>query len=252
VAHNEFELFYQPVISVKSRRIVALEALLRWRHPQRGLVSPAEFITMAESTDLIVDIGEWVIRAASAQSLAWRQIGPPNLRIAVNVSARQFACRDMYTTIAKILEHTGLPASGLEVELTESSIFGTTEDTLTALHRLAQLGVGIALDDFGTGYSSLFSLKHLPIDTLKIDRDFVKDLAFNEADLAITEAVIAMAHSIDLTVTAEGVETAEQLELLQALDCDRVQGYFISQPKPAAEIERYLKDDGPWPHDKSG
>jgi EAL domain-containing protein (putative c-di-GMP-specific phosphodiesterase class I) len=211
-----------------------------------GMISPVKFIPLAEETGLIVPIGAWVLRAACAQTRAWQLQGLPPLRVAVNLSARQFAQEDLMATIVKILEETGLAPELLELEITESVTMENPEHATLLLGKLKALGIRIAVDDFGTGYSSLSYLKRLPIDNVKIDRSFIKDIPHDEDDVVITQAVIAMAHSLRLKVIAEGVESEEHLEFLRAHGCDEAQGYLFGAPMPADEFRQLMA------HCKSG
>lgn len=237
---QEFEVFYQARVDAVSRRINGVEALVRWRHPERGLISPAEFIPVAEETGLIVPIGEWVLRAACTQNKAWQMQGLPRIRVAVNLSARQFQQPDLAERVAQILTETQLDPRDLELEITESMTMVHAERTMIVLGALKHMGVHLAMDDFGTGYSSLGYLKQFPIDTLKIDKSFVQNLTSDPNDAAIAEAVIALAHSLNLSVTAEGVETEDQLGFLRRHQCDEVQGYLIGRPVPATIFEQSL------------
>ena len=232
--HNEeFLLHYQPRVSVDSLAITGLEALVRWQHPQLGLVSPSEFIPLAEDTGLIVPIGEWVLRAACLQGRRWIEEGFAPIPIAVNISARQFHDRDLSQTVIRILEETGFSPKYLELELTESSIMQNEEFAASMLNQLKSMGVNISIDDFGTGFSSLASLKRLPIDALKIDQSFVREATTDPDDAALVMAIITLGHNLRLKVVAEGVETDDQLRFLQLLRCDEIQGYFFSKPVPA-------------------
>ena len=232
--HNEeFLLHYQPRVSVDSLAITGLEALVRWQHPQLGLVSPSEFIPLAEDTGLIVPIGEWVLRAACLQGRRWIEEGFAPIPIAVNISARQFHDRDLSQTVIRILEETGFSPKYLELELTESSIMQNEEFAASMLNQLKSMGVNISIDDFGTGFSSLASLKRLPIDALKIDQSFVREATIDPDDAALVMAIITLGHNLRLKVVAEGVETDDQLRFLQLLRCDEIQGYFFSKPVPA-------------------
>ncbi|MGB5080931.1 MAG: EAL domain-containing protein [Burkholderiales bacterium] len=237
---DEFVLHYQPKVDVGSRRITSAEALLRWRHPTRGLVPPMQFIPLAEETGLIVAIGEWVLRTACAQNKSWRAQGLPPLRIAVNLSARQFSHENLLEDVERVLNETGLDPAALELEITESMVMHDPERAAMLLGKLKTMGVGISIDDFGTGYSSLSYLKRFPIDSLKIDRSFVKDLPLDVEDAAITQAIIVMAHSLGLKVIAEGVETADQAGYLRTHGCDEAQGYYFGRPVPADEFTRLL------------
>ena len=234
---KEFELYYQPQFSALDGAICGAEALIRWRHPTRGLVAPGSFITLAEQTGLIVPLGAWVLREACRQGKAWLDRGYQFGRIAVNLSPRQFSSDDLLMTIDNALAQTGLPSAMLELEITEGAIMQNPQEAVVLLKRMRQLGVTISVDDFGTGYSSLASLKQYPLDTLKIDRSFVKGIPADADDVAITEAIIAIAHKLHLKVVAEGVESQEQHDFLRAAGCDMVQGYLHSQPLSAGEIE---------------
>jgi len=236
---NEFVLHYQPQVNT-SGRIVGLEALVRWQNPELGLVSPALFIPMAEETGLIVPIGAWVLHTAGAQNRAWQDAGIAPLRVAVNLSALQFRQQDVVRLVADTLAATGLDGRYLDIELTESMLMHDPEQIDATLQRLKTLNVRIALDDFGTGYSSLAYLKRFPIDEIKIDKSFVGDLSSNAEDAAIIRAIMGIARNLGLSVVAEGVETVEQLNFLQSLDCDRIQGFLFSRPVPAAEIPALL------------
>ncbi|WP_019142283.1 putative bifunctional diguanylate cyclase/phosphodiesterase [Noviherbaspirillum massiliense] len=239
--NGEFELHYQPKVSTASGEIVAMEALVRWRHPQKGLVSPAEFIPLAEDMGLIIPLGAWVLSTACRQNRQWQLSGLPRLRVAVNLSAVQFRQKDLVEFIAQVLEDTGLEASCLELEVTESTVMQDAEEAALILERLHAKGIHISIDDFGTGYSSLSYLKRFHLDSLKIDRSFVRDISSDPDDAAIVKSVIALAHSLRLRVIAEGVETGEQLAFLRTLGCDEYQGYYRSRPLPAQEFERLLR-----------
>ncbi len=246
--HNEeFLLHYQPRVSVDSLAITGVEALVRWQHPQLGLVSPSEFIPLAEDTGLIVPIGEWVLRAACLQGRRWIDEGFAPIPIAVNISARQFHDRDLSQTVIRILEETGLSPKYLELELTESSIMQNAEFAASMLNRLKSMGVSISIDDFGTGFSSLASLKRLPIDALKIDQSFVREANSDPDDAALVMAIITLGHNLRLKVIAEGVETEDQLRFLQLLRCDEIQGFLYSKPVPADTLatlfDRQIKTD---------
>ncbi|MES2536029.1 MAG: EAL domain-containing protein [Pseudomonadota bacterium] len=240
---NELLLHYQPQVDMVTGRIVGAEALIRWRHPELGLIAPARFIGVAEETGLIVQIGSWVLRTACAQNTAWQHAGFTGLRVAVNLSARQFVQRDLVETIAAVLDATALAPEYLEIELTESLVMADVERTVGILREFKKLGVRLSLDDFGTGYSSLNYLKRFPIDVLKIDQTFVRDITLDPDDAGIVASIIALAHNLRLKVIAEGVETKEQLSFLQQLQCDEIQGYLISKPVPPAEFEKLLTLD---------
>jgi diguanylate cyclase (GGDEF)-like protein len=231
---GEFELYYQPVVNLRSGTISGFEALIRWNHPQRGLISPATFIPLAEESGFIVPLGEWVIRQACLTAADW----PEHLHVAVNISASQFRSAGLMQVIVGALAASGLKATRLEIEITETVLLQDKEATLAILHRLRALGVRIAMDDFGTGYSSLTYLQSFPFDKIKIDRSFVKDITENSGSLNIVRAVAALANGMGMTATAEGVETTEQLDRITAEGCTEMQGYLFSRPLPAADIER--------------
>jgi diguanylate cyclase (GGDEF)-like protein/PAS domain S-box-containing protein len=237
---QEFVLHYQPQIDLASGAVIGAEALIRWNHPELGLVAPARFIPVAEESGLIVPIGEWVLREACCQAVAWQQAGLPELAMAVNLSAVQFKRGDIEKSILHALESSGLDPSLLELELTESILIQNVENVLATVKRLKLLGVKISIDDFGTGYSSLSYLKRFDIDKLKIDQSFVRDLATDPDDAAIVRAIIQMARSLNLRTIAEGVETVEMLEQLRSFQCDEAQGYYFARPMPAADFASYL------------
>ncbi|NEX60489.1 EAL domain-containing protein [Noviherbaspirillum galbum] len=240
VERGEFVLHYQPQVSVDNNQVVGVEALIRWQHPTLGLVSPARFIQIAEEMGLIVPIGAWVMRTACRQSMAWQREGYGEVRVAVNLSARQFYQQDLATTIFDILQETGLPPHLLELELTESMMMADVEHAALLLRKLKTLGVQLSIDDFGTGYSSLAYLKRFPIDLLKIDQSFVRDITVDPDDAAIVTSIISLAHSLRLDVIAEGVETEAQLAYLRRHGCDYMQGYYFSRPVPAPEVAHML------------
>ena len=231
---GEFELYYQPVVNLARNAISGFEALIRWNHPVKGLISPASFIPLAEEIGFIVPIGEWVIRQACTTAAQW----PQDLHVAVNISAAQFRSPGLMQVIVGALAASGLPPTRLEIEITETVLLQNRETTLAVLHQLRALGVRIAMDDFGTGYSSLTYLQCFPFDKIKIDRSFVKDIAKNAGSINIVRAVAAMANGMGMTATAEGVETAEQLETITSEGCTEMQGFLFSKPLPLAEIER--------------
>ncbi len=237
---EEFLLQFQPKIRTATGQIVGLEALIRWKHPELGMIPPSQFIPVAEESGLIVPIGDWVLEAACAQNQAWRQAGYPPVHVAVNIAMLHFRQGGLVRSIAEALQSTSLDPALLEVELTESMLMQNVDVTLDTLHRLRDMGVRLAIDDFGTGYSSLSYLKRFPLHTLKIDRSFVKDLPADAEDAAITKAIIAMAHSLRLSVVAEGVETPEQLGFLQQHGCDEVQGFLFSRPVGAEDFGALL------------
>jgi diguanylate cyclase (GGDEF)-like protein/PAS domain S-box-containing protein len=238
---NEFVLHYQPQVDLKTGQIVGMEALIRWKHPELGMVPPSRFVGVAEDTGLIVPIGAWVMRAACAQNKIWQDAGLGRLRVAVNLSARQFSAADLVPGIEQILLDTGLDPSCLELELTESLFMSDVTPAVELLHRMKSLGVKLSIDDFGTGYSSFSYLSRFPIDVLKIDRSFVNDISHDANDAAIVASIIALAHNLRLSVIAEGVETAEQLDYLRHQGCDEMQGYYFSRPLPAPEFEQLLR-----------
>lgn len=240
LARQEFLLHYQPQVSAKSGAIVGVEALIRWDHPERGLLLPDQFISVAEETGLIVPIGEWVLRTACKQNKQWQEQGLMPLRVAVNLSARQFLKQDFTQMVAEILDQTGLAPEYLELEITESSMIDVQRATQT-LRELKQLGVHVAIDDFGTGYSSLYYLKEFPLNRLKIDRSFVRDMIEQPSNQAIVSTIISMAHHLQLHVIAEGVETKEELAFLQEHLCEEVQGYLFSRPLPSEDVAFYLQ-----------
>jgi diguanylate cyclase (GGDEF)-like protein/PAS domain S-box-containing protein len=239
---NEFWLEYQPQVDLKTGRIFGAEALIRWRHPEQGMISPVRFIPIAEDSDLIIPIGEWVMRTACAQCKAWQDAGLQSIVMSVNVSVRQFKQENFADRVIAILAETGLAPECLELELTESVLMTHVEELLEVLDRLRAAGIRLAVDDFGTGYSSLNYLKRLPVDKLKIDRSFVRDIPENQNDMAIAHAIIALARSMNLTVIAEGVETKEQLEFLRTSDCDEIQGYYFSKPIDSEAFSRLLAE----------
>ncbi len=242
LVQGEFELHYQPKVDVRTGRIDSAEALIRWRHPKRGLTAPSGFIPIAEETGLIVPIGEWVLREACRQARAWQASGQRPLRIAVNLSAQQFKQRSLVATVRDALTAAGLEPGYLELELTESAVMQDAESSIQVLRQLSGLGVRISVDDFGTGYSSLSYLRRLPLDKLKIDRSFIREVAASRDDAEIVRAIISLAHSLHLKVIAEGVETSDQLTFLRGLGCDQYQGFHCSPPVPADEFERLLRN----------
>ena len=240
---RQFRMVYQPRVNLATGRIVSAEALIRWDHPQRGVVGPNEFIGLAEETGLIRPIGAWVIEEVCTQQQAWRNAGTRVVPVAVNLSAVQCAQAELVATISAAIASHGLSEGQIEFELTETSVMNSPEDAARILHALKQLGVQLSLDDFGTGYSSLAQLKRFPFDFVKIDRSFISGIDSNPEDAAIAAAIIAMAHSLGLRVVAEGVETAGQLAALRQLRCDELQGFFFSQPLTADEFEELLRED---------
>jgi diguanylate cyclase (GGDEF)-like protein/PAS domain S-box-containing protein len=235
-ANGEFEVHYQPLVDIAADRISGFESLLRWQHPEKGMISPADFIPVAEDIGLIVALGEWVLREACTEAVKW----PADVKVAVNLSPVQFRSRNLVQVVISALAHSGLPATRLELEITESLFLAETEANLAILHQLRGLGVSISMDDFGTGYSSLSYLRSFPFDKIKIDRSFVKDLAQRSDCVAIVRAISGLGRSLNITTTAEGVETIDQLDWLRAEGCNEVQGFLFSAARPAAEIEALL------------
>jgi EAL domain-containing protein (putative c-di-GMP-specific phosphodiesterase class I) len=235
-------VYYQPKIEIETKRIVGMEALMRWQSSEMGMVSPAEFIPLAEESGLIVPLGEWVLRASCAQNKLWQERGLARLRVAGNLSVRQFQQQNLLTKIGLILSETGLDPHCLELELTERSIMQSADSAVRTLGELRKMGIEISVDDFGTGYSSLGYLKRLPIDALKVDQSFVREMTTEPDSAAIVQAIIALAHTLKLKVIAEGVETEEQLRFLHLSRCDQAQGYLFSKPLPAKEFEQQFMD----------
>ncbi|MGY3512855.1 EAL domain-containing protein (putative c-di-GMP-specific phosphodiesterase class I) [Bradyrhizobium sp. USDA 3051] len=234
---DEFQPYYQPIRDVASGRVVAFEALLRWNHPQRGLIAPINFIPLAEETGLIIQLGEFVLRSACADAATW----PDDIDVAVNLSPVQFKSPNLIASVTAALEEAGLEARRLELEITESVLLQNGEATLTTLHELRAMGVGISLDDFGTGYSSLSYLRSFPFDKIKIDRSFVSELATRADSMAIIRAVTGLGRSLGIVTTAEGVENDAQLELLRREGCTQAQGYLFSKPRPACDVALMLE-----------
>ncbi len=241
VERQEFELYYQPQVDLASGRVIGAEALIRWRHPEMGLIQPARFIPLAEETGLIVPIGLWVMRTACEQIMTWERAGLRGLRISVNLSARQFAQPDLVQSIADALHNSGLAPGRLEIELTEGLVMTDVENAIDTLHELKNLGVQLSIDDFGTGYSSLSYLKRFPIDVLKIDQSFVRDITGSSDEATIVHTIISMAHNLHLRVIAEGVETEAQLAYLRKHECDEMQGFHFSRPLPVTDMEQLLR-----------
>ena len=241
IENDEFILYYQPKLDMSTSTVNGVEALVRWNHPNKGLLSPYEFIAVAEQSGLIVQIGEWVIRQACLQAKAWHLMGLEHIRMAVNLSAVQLRQKNFSERIMEIVEDADLSPKHLELEITETMIMDNLETAVETLNRLHDKGFWISIDDFGTGYSSLNYLKHLPLDTLKIDKSFLRDILTDNYDKTIVKTIIAMAHSMDLKVTAEGVETQDQLDLLREYSCDEMQGYLFSRPMPATDVTELLR-----------
>ncbi len=241
VDREQFMLCYQPIVSTADHRITGAEALIRWNHPEQGLISPMDFIPIAEETGLISTIGEWVLRTACAQNKTWQDAGYPNLLMKVNFSSRQFQDNNFVELVKIIIRDTGMPAQLLDVEITESNAI--VDNSIKTLNQLTAMGLQTSIDDFGTGYSSLGSLTQFPINTIKIDRVFIKDITIDVNAKAIIKAIIAMAHSLNIQVIAEGVETEKQMAYLQSLKCDKMQGYLFSPPVPEEEFRKLLEQD---------
>jgi diguanylate cyclase (GGDEF)-like protein len=245
VTQNQFELYYQPKVDTRTGEVRSAEALVRWVHPTRGIVSPAEFIPLAEECGLIGTIGAWVIREACRQTRAWQLGGVPTLRVSVNLSASQFRDSGLVDSIRSALDDADLQARYLEVELTESAVMSDPEKSIAILEQLSAMGVLVSVDDFGTGYSSMSYLRRFPIDKLKIDRVFIDEIVSRQEDASIVRAIVSLAHSLHLKVVAEGVETPAQLDFLKTAGCDEYQGYHFSRPLPAADFERLIRESHP-------
>ncbi|MBW8902175.1 MAG: EAL domain-containing protein, partial [Massilia sp.] len=239
--NEELYLLYQPQIDVRSGEIVGVEALVRWRHPERGIISPTEFIPLAEETGLIVPIGEWVLRTACQQARTWQKHTQRALRMAVNLSAKQFKDENLTQIVISALHDTGLDPKLLELELTEGTLMDDAKATLATLEQLRAIGIYLSIDDFGTGYSSMNYLKRFDVRALKIDKSFISGLPQDSENAAITRAIIAMAHGLKMVVVAEGVETDEQLELLEEYGCDLLQGFYLGHPSPQDSITLMLQ-----------
>jgi EAL domain-containing protein (putative c-di-GMP-specific phosphodiesterase class I) len=245
LATEQFELHYQPLVVLETNEVNAFEALLRWHHPARGLISPADFIPIAEETGLIVPLGEWVLKAACTEAVDW----PEHIKVAVNLSPAQLNSRNLVSMVSSALNESGMNPHKLQLEITETVLLQNTFATLATLHELRKMGVQIALDDFGTGYSSLSYLRSFPFDKIKIDRSFIQDLSNGAEPLAIVNAVAGLAKCLNITSTAEGVETQQQMEVLQSIGCTEMQGYLFSRARPASEIRQFFARRTP---DKAG
>jgi EAL domain-containing protein (putative c-di-GMP-specific phosphodiesterase class I) len=241
LAGGELFLHYQPKIEIESLRVTGFEALVRWQHPKLGMVPPLDFVAVAEQAGLIAPLGEFVLRSACAQARIWRESGLPPLRMAVNFSPYQFRSETLAASVMQIVRDTPLSPRQLDVEITESAMMESQRITLDVLRELKGVGVTVSLDDFGTGYSSLGYLKGFPVDTVKIDRSFIRELTSDPDDASLTAAIISMAKALSLRVVAEGVETEEQLAFLREHGCDEAQGYLFSRPLPAEEATEYLR-----------
>jgi diguanylate cyclase (GGDEF)-like protein len=240
---NEFVLHYEPKVEINTGRITGMEALIRWQHPDLGLLAPAEFIGLAENSGLIVPIGAWVLRTACAQNQALQGRGPAPLTVSVNLSARQFEDKHLLREIERALNESALKPGNLELEITESMVMRDIQGSKKILDGIKSMGIRLAIDDFGTGYSSLASIKRFPFDCIKIDRSFIKDIPQDPDDVAITQAIIAMAHSLRLKVVAEGVETREQLDFLTEHGCHEFQGHYFRKPQPAEDFTKLLREN---------
>lgn len=241
IVNGEFELFFQPIVDVETGAISSCEALIRWNHPERGMIAPMDFIPVAEETGLIVPLGEWVVRQACAEAARW----PNHVTVAVNLSPAQFKSRKLVPTVISALASSGLSAGRLELEITEMVLMQENEGAVATLHQLRDLGIRIAMDDFGTGYSSLGYLRSFPFDRIKIDQSFIRDLPGKEGSLAIVRAVVGLSSSLGIKTTAEGVETKEQLASLTSEGCNEFQGFLFSRPQPASDVERLLNEQAP-------
>lgn len=243
IKNNELELYYQPKIIISTGMVSGFEALLRWNNKDMGMVMPSDFIPFAEETGLIISIGEWVFQTACRQNKIWREAGLPPVKIAINISAKQFRHSGFFNMLIDAMKDTGINPSDIDIEITESMLIEDIQKTSILLSELKSMGCNISMDDFGTGYSSLNYLKKFPIDTLKIDKSFVKNCSSDPFDSVILSTIIAMAHNLKIRVVAEGVETASQFELLRVFNCDEVQGYYFSKPLPVLEAAELLSND---------
>lgn len=241
IDYDELVVFFQPQVNLQTKKMTSMEALIRWRHPDRGMIPPIDFISIAEESGLIIDIGNWVLREACKKAQEIIKIGLPPIKVCVNLSAVQFKDRNLVATVKNVLIDTGLPPDFLELEITESMLMDNFDDVLSQLHSLKQIGVSLSIDDFGTGYSSLSYLKRLPIDIVKVDQSFVRDIPHDLNDMEITSAVISMAHNLQLKVVAEGVETEDQQDFLTISKCDYAQGYFFSKPVPGDIVSSVIR-----------
>jgi EAL domain-containing protein (putative c-di-GMP-specific phosphodiesterase class I) len=242
IGNNELSLHYQPKLEIGSGLITGVEALMRWENKELGHVSPVKFIPVLEETGMVVEVGDWALRTACEQHMKWLDAGLPPIRIAVNLSARQLREPTFVENFEKIMKETGVTSDSLELEITESMLMSDSHNSVIALDQLHNMGMHVAMDDFGTGYSSLSYLKKFPIDTIKIDRSFVADIATDTDDAEIIRTIITMGHTLNRRVVAEGVETEEQLSLLRQYKCDEIQGYFFSRPQRADDLTAFLTE----------
>jgi EAL domain-containing protein (putative c-di-GMP-specific phosphodiesterase class I) len=246
---GQFEVYFQPKINIETRRITGSEALVRWKHPTNGFISPEIFVPVAEEAGMIIELGEWILRTACKETHELQQVGYEGLNVAVNISAVQFTDGNLLPMISKALKDSRLSPQFLELEITESAVMHDPEEVINSLHELSQFGMSLAIDDFGTGYSSLAYLKRFPVDTLKIDRAFITDISSDNDDVAIVEAVLGLGKHFNMKVIAEGVEDEEQLQFLKAQGCDIAQGYYISKPMDAQAYREWLDR---WPYGVQG
>ena len=239
--HEEFVLYYQPKINTNTEHVVGVEALIRWQHPKKGLIPPDVFIPMAEESGLMLSLGEWVLRSACHQLGQWQKQGMSHLQVSINLSASQFLQKDFSVIVDSILTKENLDPSLLEIEITESMAMDDPHESIQSMHKLRQIGIKLTVDDFGTGYSSLSYLKQFPINYLKLDRSYVKDIETDPSDAVICSAAISLAHNLGLQVVAEGVETEKQYQYLKRLNCDMMQGFYFCKPLPANEVEAFIQ-----------
>ncbi len=240
VKNDEFLVYYQPIHSLSDRKLIGVEALLRWNPPDGDLVLPSKFITIAEETGLIIPIGEWVLKTACLQVKAWQEAGYEPIAVSVNLSNRQFDQANLSEAVDRALRNANLPPKYLKLEITESALMRDPKSAIATLYKLKRMGIKISIDDFGTGYSSLNHLSQIPLDCLKIDTSFVKNISMSPSDEAIIKAIIVLAHNLNLVVTAEGVETEDQLSFLKDCGCDEIQGYLMSPALPAGEVSKFM------------
>jgi len=246
---GQFEVYYQPKVNINTRQVTGAEALVRWKHPTKGFISPEVFVPVAEEAGMIIELGEWILRTACKETRKLQQLGFHTLNIAVNISTVQFTDGNLLPMVSKALKDSVLPPEYLELEITESAVMHDPEEVINSLHELSRFGLGLAIDDFGTGYSSLAYLKRFPVHTLKIDRAFITDISSDNDDVAIVEAVLGLGKHFNMKVVAEGVEDEDQLEFLMSQGCDIAQGYFISKPMPVAMYLAWLRK---WPQGVQG